>query len=86
LTPLLEAGKFMLMTRHLPDLQAVLLQAIMIPRLTEQDLAAGIMIDSMLSKAMDLAGVYGQSAIDLASVYPDEQVTNPTFVRESFQR
>ncbi|KAM5343482.1 hypothetical protein ACJ41O_012019 [Fusarium nematophilum] len=81
-----EAGQLSPEPEHLLQFQAILLQAIMIPRLTEQGLATGIMIDSMLSKVLMLAGIYDQSRIDAASVHSDWRHVDPLALRESYQR
>ncbi|KAH7110267.1 hypothetical protein EDB81DRAFT_832178 [Dactylonectria macrodidyma] len=81
-----EAGQLFPDLAHLLEFQAILLQAIMIPRLTAQGLATGIMIDSMLSSVLMLAGVYDQSRIDTANINSDGWTMNPAVLRESYQR
>ncbi|EXL41437.1 hypothetical protein FOCG_16244 [Fusarium oxysporum f. sp. radicis-lycopersici 26381] len=81
-----EAGRLAPEPEHLPQFQAILLQAIMIPRLTEYGLATGLMIDSMLSRVLLLAGIYDQSRINAASIRCDWQHLDPLTLRNSYQR
>ncbi|KAH8736740.1 hypothetical protein BGZ61DRAFT_1934 [Ilyonectria robusta] len=81
-----EAGQLFPEPKHLFEFQAILLQAIMIPRLAGEGLATGIMIDSMLSRVLMLAGVYDQNKIDTASNLAGGHNIDPTILRESYQR
>lgn len=81
-----EAGRLAPEPEHLLQFQAILLQAILIPRLTEYGLATGLMIDSMLSRVLMLAGVYDQSKINAASIRSDWQNIDPLTLRDSYQR
>ncbi|TVY59986.1 hypothetical protein Focb16_v003200 [Fusarium oxysporum f. sp. cubense] len=81
-----EAGRLAPEPEHLLQFQAILLQAILIPRLTEYGLATGLMIDSMLSRVLMLAGVYDQSKINAASIRSDWQNVDPLTLRDSYQR
>ncbi|KAM0077313.1 hypothetical protein ACKRZS_010617 [Fusarium odoratissimum] len=81
-----EAGRLAPEPEHLPQFQAILLQAIMIPRLTEYGIATGLMIDSMLSRVLMLAGIYDQSRINAASMHSEWQHVDPLTLRDSYQR
>ncbi|KAH6701087.1 hypothetical protein EV126DRAFT_421364 [Verticillium dahliae] len=66
------------------ELQAILLQVIMVPYLTDRIIPTGIMVEASLVRVLKLASIYDQDRIDAEA--HTHGIINPLVLRESYQR